>query len=196
MFGDFPRSIRSTTPPTTDRRKEGVMENKCRGTPGFAKLIVRSVILFFIAVPLFAMADAAKAAPKANNGVYLVRMVEDPVVAYKGGISGLKATKPARARRSIPTAPMWSNTSATSTRATRCAGQAGGAQAVRLSLYLQRLCRRAECGPGRQRWRPCPVCSRSPPMRSSRAIPPPPRPSWAWMPRRPVGAARRRGQRR
>jgi len=82
------------------------MENKCRGTPGFAKLIVRSVILFFIAVPLFAMADAAKAAPKENNGIYLVRMLQDPVVAYKGGIAGLNATKPGIGQKIDPTAPM------------------------------------------------------------------------------------------
>ena len=46
--------------------------------------------------------DAAKAAPQANNGIYLVRMLEDPVVAYKGGIAGLKATKPGKGQKIDP----------------------------------------------------------------------------------------------
>jgi hypothetical protein len=48
------------------------------------------------------MADAAIAAPKANNGIYLVRLLEDPVVAYKGGIAGLKATKPGKGQKIDP----------------------------------------------------------------------------------------------
>jgi len=46
--------------------------------------------------------NAATAAPQASNGVYLVRMLEDPVVAYKGGIAGLKATKPGKGQKIDP----------------------------------------------------------------------------------------------
>ncbi|MCJ7440096.1 MAG: S8 family serine peptidase, partial [Thermoanaerobaculaceae bacterium] len=49
--------------------------------------------------------DAATAASKANNGIYLVRMLEDPVVAYKGGIAGLKATKPGKGQKIDPNSP-------------------------------------------------------------------------------------------
>lgn len=39
---------------------------------------------------------------KAEAEVYLVRLVEDPVVAYEGGISGLPATKPAKGEKINP----------------------------------------------------------------------------------------------
>jgi len=39
---------------------------------------------------------------KAEGEVYLVRLVEDPVVAYKGGIPGLAATRPARGQKINP----------------------------------------------------------------------------------------------
>jgi hypothetical protein len=40
-----------------------------------------------------------------SNGNYLVRMSEDPVVAYKGGIAGLKATKPTKGDKINPNSP-------------------------------------------------------------------------------------------
>jgi hypothetical protein len=46
--------------------------------------------------------DVATAAAQPSNGVYLVRMSEDPVVAYSGGIAGLKATKPAKGQKIDP----------------------------------------------------------------------------------------------
>ena len=36
------------------------------------------------------------------NGVYIVQMIHDPVVAYAGGIPGLRATKPARGQKINP----------------------------------------------------------------------------------------------
>ncbi|HVF26042.1 MAG TPA: protease inhibitor I9 family protein, partial [Anaerolineales bacterium] len=36
------------------------------------------------------------------NGVYIVQMINDPVVAYAGGIPGLRATKPARGQKINP----------------------------------------------------------------------------------------------
>ena len=47
--------------------------------------------------PNSAKADSVKAS--FNNGVYLVEMADSPVVAYKGGVPGLKATSPKRDRR-------------------------------------------------------------------------------------------------
>ncbi|MEK7323936.1 MAG: S8 family serine peptidase, partial [Chloroflexota bacterium] len=41
----------------------------------------------------------------ASNGVYIVQMLEDPAVAYKGGISGLKATKPNKGQKIDPNSP-------------------------------------------------------------------------------------------
>jgi subtilisin family serine protease len=42
---------------------------------------------------------------KRLSDVYIVRMSEDPVVAYRGGIPGLKATKPARGQKIDPNSP-------------------------------------------------------------------------------------------
>src|SRR5215210_5213720 len=36
------------------------------------------------------------------NGVYIVQMINDPVVAYKGDIKGLKATKPSKGQKIDP----------------------------------------------------------------------------------------------
>jgi Subtilase family/Fibronectin type-III domain/Peptidase inhibitor I9/PA domain len=49
--------------------------------------------------------DVAGRAKGPQNGVYVVRMVEDPVVAYAGGIPGLRATEPGRGQKIDPTAP-------------------------------------------------------------------------------------------
>ena len=39
------------------------------------------------------------------NGVYIVQMIEEPVVAYQGGINGLKATKPNKGEKINPNSP-------------------------------------------------------------------------------------------
>ena len=36
------------------------------------------------------------------NGIYIVRMIDNPVVAYEGDIKGLKATKPASGKKIDP----------------------------------------------------------------------------------------------
>jgi hypothetical protein len=43
----------------------------------------------------------------AAKGMYIVGMSDQPVTAYSGGVKGLKATKPRKARRSTPTVPLW-----------------------------------------------------------------------------------------
>ncbi|MDQ3803804.1 MAG: S8 family serine peptidase, partial [Acidobacteriota bacterium] len=45
------------------------------------------------------------ASAKSSSGKYIVRMSEDPVVAYKGGIPGLRATKPAKGKKIDPNSP-------------------------------------------------------------------------------------------
>ncbi len=62
-------------------------------------------LLFVASVPVATASfdtDAGKAAKKANNGVYIVRMAEQPVVAYDGSISGYRATKPAKGQKIDP----------------------------------------------------------------------------------------------
>src|SRR5215211_4173400 len=39
---------------------------------------------------------------ESSNGVYIVQMINDPVVAYKGDIKGLKATKPQAGQKIDP----------------------------------------------------------------------------------------------
>lgn len=39
------------------------------------------------------------------NGIYIVQMFDDPVVAYEGGIKGLKATKPKKGNKINPNSP-------------------------------------------------------------------------------------------
>jgi subtilisin family serine protease len=50
-------------------------------------------------------AESAPGSNKGRAGVYIVRMLEDPVVAYKGGIPGLRATKPAKGNKIDPNSP-------------------------------------------------------------------------------------------
>jgi subtilisin family serine protease len=58
-----------------------------------------------IAVGLSAGVAGATGGTPAADGVYIVRLTEQPVVAYEGGIAGLPATKPAKGTKIDPTAP-------------------------------------------------------------------------------------------
>jgi len=51
-----------------------------------------------------AVPESAKAAALAEspNGIYIIQMIGDPVVAYEGGIKGLKATKPRKGKKINP----------------------------------------------------------------------------------------------
>src|SRR5688572_900664 len=61
-------------------------------------------LMFALAGVAGAQDDGAPAASgkRQSSSVYVVRMSEDPVVAYNGGIPGLRATKPARGRKIDP----------------------------------------------------------------------------------------------
>src|SRR5262245_11588767 len=70
-------------------------------------MLIFTLVLLVLAGPLSVAqasrsASAASGATKTNSGVYIVRMLEDPVVAYNGGIPGLKATKPNRGQKIDP----------------------------------------------------------------------------------------------
>jgi subtilisin family serine protease len=82
------------------------------------KEVLRSTLValaLLAAVTLFAALPAAaklgerggetKASEKSASNVYIVRMVEPPVVAYEGGIDGLRATKPAKGAKIDSTDP-------------------------------------------------------------------------------------------
>ena len=68
-------------------------------------------IFFALAIPaqmssrVGSDADPASGSNKGRSNVYIVRMQEDPVVAYKGGIPGLRATKPAKGKKINPNSP-------------------------------------------------------------------------------------------
>jgi subtilisin family serine protease len=68
----------------------------------FALLLILAMV-----VPTFAQSSnlQAPAGEKPQSGVYIVRMSEDPVVAYAGGIPGLRATKPAKGKKINPNSP-------------------------------------------------------------------------------------------
>jgi Subtilase family/Fibronectin type-III domain/Peptidase inhibitor I9/PA domain len=64
-----------------------------------------SLILFLSVAELAtaAQSENPESAKKYKNNLYIVRMADAPVVAYKGGIAGLKATKPAKGKKIDPT---------------------------------------------------------------------------------------------
>jgi len=62
-------------------------------------------LVFALAGLARAQDDGAPAPGKRQSNVYVVRMSEDPVVAYSGGIPGLRATEPARGQKIDPDSP-------------------------------------------------------------------------------------------
>jgi len=57
-----------------------------------------------LAAPAWAQPAVGKtsALAKSANGIYIVQLVDDPVLSYKGGTKGLKATKPAKGKKIDP----------------------------------------------------------------------------------------------
>jgi len=84
--------------------------------PGLMRYLTMGMALamsFTLVIPASAQIDikrvenargiaAASAVPVSPNGIYVVQMKGDPVVAYDGSIKGLKATKPARGKKIDP----------------------------------------------------------------------------------------------
>ena len=97
-------------------------------------------------------AGKSSSAKAASNKFYIVRLAESPVTAYKGGIKGYPATKPAKGQKIDPTSSKVANyisyLSGTSRRGARRGGRRP--QGVQLWLRLQRLRRRTDRGAGGQ----------------------------------------------
>lgn len=66
-------------------------------------LTITCVLAFSASAQQLSM--SAEAIPESPNGIYIVQMRDDPVVAYKGGIKGLKATKPKKGKKIDPNSP-------------------------------------------------------------------------------------------
>lgn len=78
------------------------------------KFIVRVTTLFMMISGMLCLSAQVNAGPesargrkgpKLSNNLYIVQMSEDPVVAYKGGIAGMKATQPKKGQKIDPTSP-------------------------------------------------------------------------------------------
>ena len=120
-----------------------------RGMRGMFLVVVLGALL--IGGSARAAGDGARRAKGQRNGVYIVQMLEDPVVVYRGGVPGMAATEPGQGQKIDPEHPaVVSYAGYLDGRhddALRRAG--GGAQALRLPLHLQRLRRRAVRRAGR-----------------------------------------------
>ena len=112
-----------------------------------------AVLTATAALSLPAIVIAAPANPEAKvaakdkftNSAYIVRLAEQPVTAYAGGIKGYAATKPKRARRSTREQPERRQVLRVSRDQTRPDAAAGwwGQQTLQLWLRLQWVRRRA-----------------------------------------------------
>ncbi|HEX5760511.1 MAG TPA: S8 family serine peptidase [Thermoanaerobaculia bacterium] len=71
-----------------------------------ASLLLCALVLGVAAAPVTAQDEAGPVVKaRAASNSFIVRMSEDPVVAYRGGIAGLKATKPAKGQKINPNSP-------------------------------------------------------------------------------------------
>ncbi len=61
-----------------------------------------ALALFWAATGAAAADEGRRSATRRQSNVYIVRMSEDPAVAYKGGVPGLRATRPARGQKIDP----------------------------------------------------------------------------------------------
>ncbi|MCB2179602.1 S8 family serine peptidase [bacterium] len=77
------------------------------------KKVFRSIIFMAVVVLALSITFTASADPptfggqveESENGLYIVQMLDQPVVAYEGDVSGLKATKPAKGEKINPNNP-------------------------------------------------------------------------------------------
>lgn len=75
----------------------------------FRNLTALIFLIFLLTFGMTASAEkvsmSTEAIPESPNGIYIVQMKDDPVVAYTGGIKGLKATKPNKGKKIDPNSP-------------------------------------------------------------------------------------------
>src|SRR5215510_6128135 len=73
----------------------------------FSLLMVLAVLLTAV-IPVAAqpgLKSKGGILEESPNGVYIVQMLDNPVVEYSGGINGLKATKPQKGEKIDPNSP-------------------------------------------------------------------------------------------
>src|SRR5215212_4744974 len=63
-----------------------------------------SVLVAFASVVVLFMVASAGAGAAASKSIYIVQLIDDPAVAYDGGVPGLAATKPAKGQKIDPDA--------------------------------------------------------------------------------------------
>jgi subtilase family protein/fibronectin type III domain protein/PA domain-containing protein/pre-peptidase/peptidase inhibitor I9 len=74
-------------------------------------ILVMLAVAFSAVIPAAAQTDAKSNGGnggnvrQSSNGVYIVQMLDDPVVAYNGDIPGLNATRPGRGQKIDPNSP-------------------------------------------------------------------------------------------
>src|SRR5512137_139919 len=80
------------------------------------RLIYLTMVLVLLAgvlpatnMGLAASSSKADRVTESPNGIYIVQMVDEPVVAYEGGTKGLKATAPKEGKKIDPTSPAVTN---------------------------------------------------------------------------------------
>jgi subtilisin family serine protease len=77
----------------------------------FLTIVAILAVTFSVTMPTAAQPTAAKGGngggqvQESPNGIYIVQMADNPVVAYDGGIKGLKATKPKQGQKIDPNDP-------------------------------------------------------------------------------------------
>ena len=101
-----------------------------------------AVILLVGSVPaaLASDSDGAKLSKRANNGVYIVRMAELPVVSYDGSIAGYKATQPGKGQKIDPlNSDVVRYVALLDSRHDQALNQAGGGRKATLQLAEDRL---------------------------------------------------------
>ena len=102
------------------------------------------------AQPVSAGGAKAPVAPS-ENGIYIVQMVDQPVVAYTGGVKGLKATAPKQGQKIDPDAgDVVAYAGYLKGRHDAAVTAVGGVEALPLHLLVQRVRREADRGAGDQ----------------------------------------------
>ncbi len=74
-----------------------------RGMRGMFLVVVLGALL--IGGSARAAGDGARRAKGQRNGVYIVQMLEDPVIVYRGGVPGMAATEPGQGQKVDPEHP-------------------------------------------------------------------------------------------
>ena len=82
-----------------------------RKSVGLFTIVAVLAMTFAMVMPTSAQidGDVTYAIDKSANGIYIIQMLDKPVVAYEGDVKGLKATKPAQGKKIDPNSPAVTN---------------------------------------------------------------------------------------